>query len=746
MMPALFASLRLEGLAGGWFWPWLALIAGGGAFLFWTYRGIYRRSGRKLAWGLLALRCLGLLLLAMMLAKPTWTQAKDEVEPARVAIVLDTSRSMSLADASGSSRYARAVAAVESLTKKLTAPTKDGRLEVDLFDIAGKPLKKRPEKPTADFTDLTKGLRSTLAQSRSRPLAGLILISDGVDTSGRANFLDWEDAGVPIHTIGFPRGIDFDLAVREPTAQKRVIVGNDMTIEVPVHKTGQAAVEATVSLKRGGVVLKEQKVKLDEGDVEQVVKMTYRPEQPGSFELTASVEAVAGEKDVSNNAVNFPLEVDNIPIHILYIEGFLRDEYTFLTRHFPERDPDVTIIKEPRRSSTDDGPDKTLPEGVLTDKTLEKIDIVILGDLEGDYLTAAHYKALLKWLDGKNHSLLVLGGYESFGARGFRNTPLNDALPVVFAAGDSPQSEKPFTLRLTDKGQSHPIFALSADRVQNAKLWKESIPLDGMPLVARARPGADVLATNPEVIVDGKPAVALAVQRAGGGGQVMVFCPDTTWKWSRYPRLLGQEDLLYGKFWSQTVRWLAGRATDDSRPLLSVRTGQPTSEVNRKVTVKVVRQRRPGTDLTGSQYVVDIRDPKGAAVPGLVPRVDSTDPDVATVEFYPTKSGRYAIDAAIKAEGKVLANQGSEVMVRGADLELADTGTRPDNLKALAKVTGGTYEEIDKADEIADRIPRSQRRTLKVNRTEFWDSPWLFAAFLGAISGEWFLRRRNHLV
>ena len=162
--------------------------------------------------------------------------------------------------------------------------------------------------------------------------------------------------------------------------------------------------------------------------------------------------------------------------------------------------------------------------------------------------------------------------------------------------------------------------------------------------------------------------------------------------------------------------------------------------------IDIVRQRRPGTDLTNSRYVVAIRDPSGTAVPGLDPRIDSTDPDIATVEFYPTVAGRYKINASLEAEGKVLANQASEVLVRGADLELADTGTRPDNLKAIAAATGGTYAEIDKADEIADRIPRSQRRTLEVKRTEFWDSPWLFVAFLVTVSGEWFLRRRNHLV
>ncbi|MFO0930924.1 MAG: hypothetical protein U0736_28500 [Gemmataceae bacterium] len=514
---------------------------------------------------------------------------------------------------------------------------------------------------------------------------------------------------------------------------------------MPVAKKGTALVDATVTLRRGRDVLAAEKVALPAGDVERVVRLPYRPDQPGSFELTAAVASAAGERDTGNNAVNFPLEVAKDPIRVLYVEGFLRNEYTFLVRHFAENDPDVSLIREPRRTSPD-GPDRQLRDGVLTERTLEKVDVVILGDMEGDYLSGPQVQALVRWLDGKNHSLLVLGGYESFGPKGFRTTPLADVLPVEFAATGTAQSDRPFTLQPTEKGITHPIFTLSADRPRTEKGWKEAPPLAGMPLVARAKPAADVLAVNPEATVDGQPAIAVAAQRAPGGGQVLVVCPDTTWKWSRFLRILGQDDTLYSRFWSQAIRWLAGRGSDDTRPLLAVRTGKPVHEVNGKVTVRVVRQRRPGTDLSTAQTRVDITDPKGQPIGGLTPRVDAADPDTATVEFYPSAAGRYEISAALTADGKTLANQTAEVRVRGADLELADAGTRPDHLRAIAEATGGVAVLVADAATLTDRVTGGARRTERVQRSEYWDSPWLFAAFLAAVSGEWFLRRRQHLV
>jgi uncharacterized membrane protein len=751
--PPAFAAFRFEGVDPGWAWLWLLLLVAGAALLGFTYWGIFQRSERRLTWGLMLLRGVGLLLLVLALAKPTWTRENEQVEPGRVVVVVDNSRSMSLPDASGTPRYARARAAVEQLTAALGDSRAGPRLAVDLFDVEGRPLKDGlPEKPTAERTDLTKALKDAAGQTRSRPVVGFVVVSDGMDNTGRPSFRDWEDPSVPVHGLGFRAAdaTDLDLAVRRPQAPERVMVHNEVRVEVPVVKTGAPGTQATVSLKRGRETLASQRITLGENNAEQLVPLTFTPRQPGSFVFTAAIEGDAGEKYLGNNAVNFPLRVDAEPIRVLYLEGYLRYEYKYLKARL-EDDPDVALVADVRRPSPERPEGAAGVRGLLTEEQLKKFDVVILGDMEGGYLGKPEYDQLVKWLDGKGHSLLVLGGYTSFGEQGFRNTPLADVLPVVFRPAPPYQSEEPFALRLTERGEAHPVFTLTNDRVKNAAAWGESPPLQGMALVERTKPGAEVLAVNPKLTAEEQPAPVVAVQRAPGGGQVMVLAADTTWRWSRLPRVFGQSDSLYGRFWSQAVRWLAGRGLDDQRPLLTVSTDRADYGVGKKVTVRVVRQRRTdkdpalAQDLAAAQPSVEVTGPRGDVV--AVPlHEDSSDPDVSTGEFNPSAGGRYEVMATLAAGSKPLANQTAEFLVQGADLELANTGTNPANLQALADVTGGAYRDVEQAGDLAGQIARKERRTVQVVRSEFWNSPWLFAAFLTAVTGEWFLRRRNHLV
>src|SRR6202040_1445098 len=130
--------------------------------------------------------------------------------------------------------------------------------------------------------------------------------------------------------------------------------------------------------------------------------------------------------------------------------------------------------------------------------------------------------------------------------------------------------------------------------------WRKAPPLQGMSVV-KLRPGsAEALAVHPELKVDGKPAVAVAWQRFGAG-QVLVLTFDTTWRWSRLTRLLGQPDTLYARFWSQTIRWLAGRSLEDRRALLTVSTDHIAYDTGKPVKVTVVRHVRPEVDLSSAQ-------------------------------------------------------------------------------------------------------------------------------------------------
>ena len=248
-----------------------------------------------------------------------------------------------------------------------------------------------------DHTNLTHALQEATLKARgSHLVTALVLVSDGMDNTGRKDFGDWEDTSIPIDGLGFAavETGDLDLAVRKPAAPERARIHNELRISVPVVKTGAAAAEATVSLKLGRDVLASQKVSFGPGSSEQVVSLAYTPHQAGDFVFTASVETTAGERNLGNNAAQFPMRIDADPIRVLYIEGFLRYEYKYLKSALGGR-PGRGARRRWCAASTRRAGNGAAAKDVLTADELKKMDVVILGDMEGKFLSAAEYQQLL---------------------------------------------------------------------------------------------------------------------------------------------------------------------------------------------------------------------------------------------------------------------------------------------------------------------------------------------------------------
>jgi len=746
-MSLIIATLEFENVRHVWLW--LVLLAAGAGLLWFTYSGIFRRSEQRLVWALMLLRAVGIAALVLALARPVWTHTAELVDPGRVAIVLDDSLSMSLADGSGQSRYSLARAATDRLQKELEGDRAGAELAVDRFDITGKSLSAGlPDEPRGERTDLAGAVHQAVAQLRSKPLMGIVLVSDGMDNTGVEEFQAWTETPVPVYTVGFQPDADasrLDLAVRGVQAPERVIVHNEIKVDVLVSKTSGPEIDATVSIKRGREELASQKVPLAAGTVEQLVSIKLKPTEAGAFVYTASVAAEPGERLTANNARHFAIQVDADAIKVFYLEGFLRYEYKFIKNRL-EDDPDVSLVSIVRRANPNVA--QTGSEGnLLTAERLKEFEVVILGDMEGDFLTSGEYQALTEWVH-EGHGLVVLGGYRSFGAKGLRGTPLADVLPVVFKDAEPLQSDDPFVLKLTETGRQHPIFEITGDRVRDASLWNSSPHLAGSCLVERAKAGADVLAVNPGFVADGQPSPVVALGRYGSG-HALVIAADTTWHWSRLTRLTGQADTLFARFWSQTVRWMAGRQLKDERPPLVVSTNRPDYEVGKPVEIRAVRQAGADSPLATAEVSVQVVNEAGQSVAVPV-RAGSSEPDVFTGTWHPPAGGRYQLEALLATAGATAANQSTEFLVHGSDLELAETGTDPERLRSIAKLTGGLYYDIGDADQLADKIERRERHVTRVDRAEFWSSPGqqtgLFVFFLAAITGEWVLRRRNHLM
>ncbi len=742
------AAITFENVAHPWAW-WLLVFAAA-VWLYYTYRSIFERTERKLAWGLMALRGSGLIALLLVLSKPTWTRELVETNPGHVGLVVDNSVSMSLPDPSGKSRYALAVAAAKNLQQALAASADGPRVEVDLFGVDGARLKEGlPEKPLLKSTDLVKAVTESAAQLKSQLLLGMVVISDGMANTGPKDAVALAETRVPVFTVGFQSDNstgNLDLAVRNVQSPEKVIVKNEVKVEVRVSKTAGPATEANIVLKRGREEFATQKVSFTAGNDEQLVGLTFTPAEAGSFVYTAAVApaaADAGEKLLANNTRHFPLQVDADAIRVYYVEGFLRYEYKYLTARLKD-DLDVSLVSVVRRANPDRS-DSPGGVGLITAEQLEKFDVVILGDMEGSYLTPAECQALVEWVNA-GHSLLLLGGYRSFGPEGLRGTPLADALPVVFSESEPFQSEEEFRPLVTEVGWRYPLFKVTGDRARDEALWADAPPLAGLALVKRAKSGADVLAVDPLLQLEGEPAVVAAAQRFGKG-HTLVIAADTTWRWSRMTRIMGQTDTLFARFWSQTIRWLAGRDLEQQRSLLTVSTDRPDYDLGKTVGIRIVRQPQPGADAAPADAVVEVVDESGKNAKPVSLRSSSAEPDVFFGSFAPEAGGRYEVEASLQgAGGERIANQTTDFLVHGPDLELADTATNRPHLQSIAAQTGGEYVDIERAGEIAKHIPRKERQLTRVENTEFWDSPFLFLFFLAAVTIEWVLRRRQHLV
>lgn len=731
-------------------WPWLLGIVAAAVLLFFVYYSIFVRTERRLTWVLLGLRGAGILALLLALARPVWTEDTTLVDPGRLAVVLDDSRSMSLAHTGGKSRYQLAREAVDRLQRQVEE-AEGARVQVELFGIDGEPIDGEPaDKPLATVTDLVRAVGRVESRLRSRELIGVVLVTDGMDNSGRGSILQLADSETPIHAIGFPSdpsSAELDLAVRPPQAPEQVLVNNTVTVRVPVVRAagpGDQRVEVKVTVG-GDRVEAEQQVVLEPGANQVEAVLTFEPTVAGRFMYRVEAEAAGGERVLGNNVEQFALQVNAEAIGVLYLEGFLRYEYTFLRKRLDD-DPDINLITVVRTAN----PQRPNPEAskvLLTSTQLDTVDLVILGDMEADFLGTTEYEALIAWAGQEGHAVLVLGGYRSFGPNGFAGTPLADVLPVEFTEeGVADQADEPFTMALTAAGQVHPIFQVQSDRVRNKTLWDQAAQLAGCSLVRRAKPGATVLATNPITSVDDKPAVVVAVQNFGQG-KSMVVTTDTTWRWSRVARLKGQGDLLFARFWSQSVRWLTGRGLDDQQAPLVVTTDRPGYGDGDAVSVRIVARDSAAAATHALAATITNAAGRRRSVP-LRPATDGSGDQVATV--YPDGPGRHVIVARSTRDGETVANANVQLLVHGADLETNDTRTDSQVLRQIAAERGaGFYVDIGEAQTLGDKLqPDRRQRTITRARDarEYWNSPVLFFFFLAAVTGEWWIRRRNRLV
>ena len=598
---------------------------------------------------------------------------------------------------------------------------------------------------TAPSTAIGDGIREVVNRKRGQPLAGIVLVTDGVNNSGsqpRDAAAAARAEGVPLYIYGVGITSPRDIIVQNLFAPDVTFVKDEVPLTVRVRGQGLNGESAELQLKLDGQVVATRTLTFT-NDAELVVPLKFTPQTLGEFELTASVEARSDETVKDNNSRSQRIKVIDSKIKVLLVDQSPRWEFKYLQMLLlRDRRVDLKcflVEGDKAISRTADSP--YLPEFPARRDELFKYDLVILGDVDPKVLTALHQENLNKLVSDFGGALVVLAGKRHMPAQ-YRRSVLEKLLPVEFepSTTDSrsdPIADKPIKLQLTAAGRASAMLRLSDRDDENAQMWAQLPPIYWAARVTRAKPAAEVLVVDSDVSKEsrsGKMPV-IAVQQYGLG-QVMFVGTDNLWRWRK-----NAGDFYYTAVWGQ----IAQRVSIQRLLGVSRRTQLSTDRQNYMAGDRVAVYAR----LYSGAGFEPVQEPAVKGSFGLKngqgPRTEVAlrpvpdQPAMYRGEFIATGAGGYGFSVENDPQTVLDFN------VTEPKFEFGETAMNEALLKELAATTGGQFFREETLYKLPETIAAKTERVQSPMEVELWASPLYFLLLLGVVTAEWVLRKLSHL-
>jgi uncharacterized membrane protein len=685
-------------------------------------------------------------------------------EPNRIAVLIDDSKSMSLAESpQGPTRIERARRLIAASHDTLAAWEQDHKIDYYTFSdtlSSTTPVALAADKAEGKSTQIRKALELVRGRYEGRDLAGIVLISDGAATgsfdedSGDGAVRDFlRSLDTRVHTVWAARDGLQDLAVSKVMADEFAFVRTVVRIEAVIHTTGLPAVQVPVTLSTDGQPLRQKIVDLPAGDHEVTVTFEITPPRVGRYVYEVSVPVIKGEAVKTNNTRSFVVRVIRDKIRVLQVSGSPSWDVRAL-RQMLKSNPNVDLIsffilRTQDTISLVPNDEMSLipfPTRELFEQQLPSFDVVILQNFEylpygiGDYL-----ENIRSYVEGGG-GLAMLGGAQSFTSGGYYGTPVAAALPVElygpFDSGPVLDTGK-FQPQLTDAGAMHPVTSLRYAAGDNLAAWRALPPLEGVNLVAGAKPDATVLAVHPRLRTkSGKP-MPVIVAGDYGKGRSLAITSDTLWHYGFLAAArAGDDGRQYTKLWENAIRWLI---QDPDLRNLHVDSDAEEYMPGAPVRVSVRLLGRDYQPLANGEVTLTLTrgaDPAHAEQVSTQ-KLTVGDDGTQTVELGGLAPGVYrAIGKATIAGRQVDASD--IFLVRDGGTELDRPVGDPGTLEAISKATHG--EALGPVDELPKRLAFDPPRVIRVDKrtdVELWSRPGLLILVVGLLGLEWLLRQRS---
>ena len=594
--------------------------------------------------------------------------------------------------------------------------------------------------PTGKVTRLGSALQEAVDRSAGEPVAGVVILSDGISNDGLEPMAVAErlgQRGVPVLPIALGLSNPPDVRLRSLIVPGTVFHKDKVPVRVEITSDGYAKRTANLTVSLDGRQVASKAVGLSgAGQFEEVL---FIPDAvSGSADLEVAVSSLPGEIATANNRLARTLRVIDEKIKVLYVEGKPRWEYRYL-RQVLLRDPRLQV----QFLLTEGDRDQALASDLyLTDFPEDAakafhFDLVILGDVPSSYFSRAQLERIEELVQKHGGSFLMLAG-RRHAPLSYVGTPVASLLPVRLRTEGWRDVDDSVHPVVADDAAQSAVVTLEAPPARNRHLWSLVRPMVTLPVLDGPKPGATVLAEVSRGGGRGEPYPLIAWQRYGSGKSLFVGT-DQLWR-LRFK----QGDKYHARFWGQAITFLT----------LSRLLGE-----NKRIQVETDRQDyRTGQRVQVSANVLDeLYEP--VAAPSYTVQLDQTAPGKRSTAIRleplphvpglyqgfvtPQEAGRYTVRAP--GADPALASTARFAVVE-APLEQLERAMQEDLLRNMARASGGRYFAVRDLPELEKTIAGDRPTAAERTEKPLWDLPVVFAALLAFLGVEWLVRRMHDLV
>ena len=590
-------------------------------------------------------------------------------------------------------------------------------------------------------TSITASLEA-VASSGGIPLAGIVLLSDGIDNakSQRSEVVlqNLGVRGIPVYTVPIGLTDPDDVSIRNIVMQEVAYSGDKVPVRVQIQSKGYERRTARLAVLLNDRRVYSRIVRFDGGLQFEEVDFRVDVYEKGAAQIDVIIEPFDDEISTVNNRISRSVRIVNEKVNVLYIEGNARWEYRYL-RAILKRDPRInaTFI------ASNVGPEvaRNSPEHIerFPDDREDafQYDLVILGDVDASFFTDDELRLLEELIRDRGASLLMLCG-PMYSPGSYTGTPVQAMLPVRFdtEAGWKKIAESVYPV-LTREGRSSLVMTLENEVELNDRIWSRMAPMDQLPPLLSAKPGATVLAVLSDSTARDQSYPLVAWQRYGTG-KCMSIASDRLWR-LRYRT----GDKYHWRVWSQCIQFMTLSRLMGEHKRIRLETDRSVYAVDGQCRLYAHVLDDSFDPVVQPVFEVYVSSIDGGQAKQLVSlRPDKSQPGLYEGYFAPPDPGRYRLEAN---ENDQRISSTTEFQVTDVRQELIDTDMRLAHLQRIADLTGGACLGIRELSKLSSLVNDRLVTTKVRSERPLWDNSLVVLLLVALLGAEWILRRRYDL-